>query len=147
LSPPRSIGAPRLIRSFGPGDPTASPSRLPFDNGAWRLDCHERESVNLFKIRDIGVLDRLLTYRAELRSENLVSPACLELLAHIPGRGELRSKGYHHAFQGDHEWRFFEVSLLVGGPHAPDLLKLNIASEGPGTIWIRNVKLLATEVE
>ena len=144
LAPPQPIGPPKLIRTFSLSDLPSERERLKLDAESWRCDCRGKESVSLFKVRNPRVESCLLTFRTELRSENLQEPACLELLAHLPGRGQIGSKGFHHAFQGNHPWHPFEISLPLRKGDRPDLLKLNIATGGPGTVWIRNVMLLAT---
>jgi len=144
FAPPQPLGAPRLVRAFQPGDPTASNGPVIAGPDCWRIDSLEQKSLTLFDLRRPVFCDCLLTYRAELRCESPQATAWLELEAHLPERGPVGTKGYHHTLQGDNQWRLFEISLPVLGPGAPDLVRLNLGTEGPGPIEIRKVKLLAT---
>jgi len=144
FAPPQPLGAPRLVRAFRPGDPTASNGQVIAGPDCWRIDSRGRKSLTLFDLRRPGFCDCLLTYRAELRCGCPQTTAWLELEAHLPERGPVGAKGCHHTLHRHNQWRLFEISLPVLGPAPADLVRLNLGTEGPGPIEIRKVKLLAT---
>jgi hypothetical protein len=86
----------------------------------------------------------LLTYRAELKAEDLQGRGFLEMWCRLPGRGEFFSKGYKQAVSGTVDSARYEIPFFLERDHRPDLIKLNVVVEGPGTVWLRNVELLKT---
>jgi hypothetical protein len=86
----------------------------------------------------------LLTYRAEIKAEGLQGRAFLEMWCRLPGRGEFFSKGYKQAVSGTVDWVRYEIPFYLKRGQKPDLIKLNVVVEGPGTVWLRNVELLKT---
>ncbi len=117
------------------------------DEGGWRIDARQGGTVRLFEIPDPGVESCLLTYRAELKTAGLEGGAYLEMWCRLPGRGEFFSKGLHDKVRGTGDWSSHEAPFLLKRRQRPDLIKLNLALEGGGTVWIRNVELLATPLE
>ncbi len=60
----------------------------------------------------------------------------------LPGHGEFFSKGFPNAVKGTTEWAAYEISFYLKKGQSPDLIKLNLAFEGAGTVWIKDVELL-----
>ena len=85
-----------------------------------------------------------MTYRAEIKAEGLQGRAFLEMWCRLPGRGEFFSKGYKQAVSGTVRWVRYEIPFYLKRGQKPDLIKLNVVVEGPGTVWLRNVELLKT---
>jgi hypothetical protein len=86
----------------------------------------------------------LLTYRAELKAEDLQGRGFLEMWCRLPGRGEFFSKGYQQAVSGTVNWSRYEIPFHLKSGQKPDLIKLNVVVEGPGKVWVRDVELLKT---
>ncbi len=86
----------------------------------------------------------LLTYRAELKAEGVQGRAFLEMWCRLPGRGEFFSKGFQQAVTGSVDWTRQEIPFLLKRGQRPDLVKLNLVVEGPGTVWARQIELLRT---
>jgi hypothetical protein len=42
------------------------------------------------------------------------------------------------------DWGSYEVAFRLAQGQRPDLIKLNLAVEGAGTVWIKDVELLQT---
>jgi len=62
----------------------------------------------------------------------------------LPGRGEFFSKGVDQAVEGTTDWVSCEIPFYLKKGQRPDLIKLNLAIEGSGKVWIRDVELLKT---
>jgi hypothetical protein len=62
----------------------------------------------------------------------------------FPGRGEFFSKGLHQKAKGTVGWSSYEVPFNLKAGERPDLIRLNVAFDGPGTVWVRNVELVRT---
>jgi hypothetical protein len=140
---PRPAGPPRTIRRFdGSAQPIARD--VVAEDGGWRFAVSDARSVQLFEIKDPQIEQCVVTYRAELKSAALEGPAYLEMWCHFPRRGEYFSKGLHHALKGTNDWASFEIPFHLKRGERPDLIKLNLALEGPGKVWIRHVELSYT---
>jgi hypothetical protein len=134
-----------VLRAFSADHPTITQSGIHIEHGAWRIDARaEEQTIRLFEVENPGVEDCLLTYRADLKAEGLQGRGFLEMWCRLPGRGEFFSKGYEQAVSGTVEWARYETPFYLKRGQKPDLIKLNVVVEGPGTVWLRNVALLKT---
>ncbi len=141
---PKPAGPPETLRTFGPLDQPIAIDRVSSDGDGWRIDASEAGPVELFEVADPGVERCLLTYRAEIRAENLEAGAYLEMWCRLPGRGEFFSKGLDRKVNGTTGWASHEVSFRLEAGQRPDLIRLNVAFDGPGTLWLREVELQTT---
>jgi hypothetical protein len=137
-------GPPVTICSFGPSDRPITESGVSPDDGGWRIEAREAGSVALFEVATPGVERCLLTYRAELRTTDVEGGAYLEMWCRFRGRGEFFSKGLQHKAKGTTGWSSHEVPFYLKAGQRPNLIRLNVAFEGPGTLWLREVELLQT---
>src|SRR5215208_7895081 len=128
---PKPAGPPQVLRAFPPDQPTITQSGIRVENGAWHIDANAEEQC-------------LLTYRAELKAEDLQGRAFLEMWCRMPDRGEFFSKGYKQAVSGTVEWARYEIPFYLKGDQKPDLIMLNVVVEGQGRVWLRNLELLKT---
>ncbi|MGH7630690.1 MAG: hypothetical protein ACREOF_15160 [Gemmatimonadales bacterium] len=144
LSGPKPAGPPQVLRAFAPGTPTITQGGIRAEQGAWRIDATAEQSIRLFEVDNPAVDQCLLTYRAELKAEGLKGRAFLEMWCRLPGRGEFFSKGIHQAISGTVNWARSEIPFYLKSGQKPDLIKLNLAVEGMGTVWLRNIELLKT---
>jgi len=142
---PKPAGPPQLLRVFASDQPTITQTGIRVENGAWHIDAHaEEQTIRLFEVEDPAVEHCLVTYRAELKVEGLQGRAFLEMWCRLPGRGEFFSKGYQQAVSGTVDWAPDEIPFYLKRDQKPDLIKLNVVVEGPGTVWLRDVELLKT---
>ena len=141
---PEPAGPAETLRAFRISDPPIAESGVSMDDDAWRIDAGEAGSVPLFEIADPGVEQATIAYSAELRSADLDGGAYLEMWCRFPGRGEFFSKGLHQKVKGTTGWSSHQVPFSLKSGERPDLIRLNVAFDGPGTVWIRNVEVLRT---
>jgi hypothetical protein len=142
---PQPAWPPQVLRAFAPDQPTITQSGIRPENGAWQIDARtEEQTIRLFEVENPAVEQCLLTYRAELKAEGLQGRAFLEMWCRVPGRGEFFSKGYEQALSGTVDWSRYEIPFNLKRGQEPDLIKLNVVVEGPGTVWLRDVALLKT---
>ena len=141
---PQPVGPTETLRAFGLTDRPITESGVSIDEDGWRVDADEAGSVRLFELSDPGVDRCLLTYRAELKSTDVQGGAYLELWCRFAGRGEFFSKGLHQKVKGTTGWSSYEVPFRLDEGQRPDLVRLDLAFEGPGTVWLRKVELLQT---
>jgi len=132
------------VRRFAAADPTVSEDSIIVESEGWRVDAAEEQVVRLFEVSDLDAEKCLLTYRATLKSEGLEGRAFLEMWCRLPGRGEFFSRGLDQAIRGTTAWATYETPFSLKKGQRPDLVKLNLAVEGRGKIWIKDVSLLRT---
>lgn len=133
-----------MLRAFSPDKPTITQGGIRTEQGAWRIDTTTEQTIRLFEVENPVVEQCLLTYRAELKAEGLQGRAFLEMWCRLPGRGEFFSKGSQQAVSGTVNWARYELPFYLKRGQQPDLIKLNLAVEGVGTVWLRNIELLQT---
>ena len=141
---PEPAGPPESLRMFGPSDRPIAESGVFSDDDGWRIEAREANSLPLFEVVEPTVEHCLLTFRAELRTSDLDGGAYLEMWCRLPGRGEFFSKGVNQKVGGTTSWSSREVPFYLKAGQRPDLIRLNLALEGAGTVWIRNVEVLRT---
>jgi hypothetical protein len=139
---PKPAGPPQVLRAFAPDQPTITQSGIQVEHGAWHIDTRAEETIRLFEVENPAVEQCLLTYRADLKAEGLQGRGFLEMWCRLPGRGEFFSKGYEQAVSGTVDWASYEIPFYLKRGQKPDLIKLNVVVEGPGTVWLRDVELL-----
>ena len=144
FSGPTPAGPPQVLRAFASNKPTITRDGIRAEQGTWRIDASGTRTIRLFEVEDPGVEQCLLTYRAELKAEGLTGRAFLEMWCRLPSRGEFFSKGYQQAISGTVDWACYETPFYLKRGQKPDLVKLNLALEGSGTVWLRNLELLQT---
>jgi hypothetical protein len=142
---PKPAGPPQVLRAFAADQPTITQPGIRVEDGAWHIDARaEEQTIRLFEVENPAVEQCLLTYRADLKAEALQGRGFLEMWCRVPGRGEFFSKGYQQAVRGTVDWARYEIPFYLKSGQKPDLIKLNVVVEGPGTVWLRNVELLKT---
>ena len=129
------------LTTFTTQDPTLAGDRLTVSDDAWLLDSQQTQTVHLFELRDPEVGPGAIFYEADLKTEGLDGRVYLEMWCRFPGRGEFFSRGYGHALSGTTGWVSSQTPFVLGQDEKPDLVRLNLAVEGTGRVWIRNVTL------
>lgn len=136
---------PVLVRRFSTSNPTLSGDPTVVEGNAWLVNARGEQVVRLFEVADPGAEHCMLTYRATMKSENLEGRAFLEMWCRLPGRGEFFSKGLSQPLKGTTEWASCEIPFRLKKGQRPDSIKLNLAIEGRGKVWIKDIELLKTQ--
>lgn len=140
-------GPPQELVSFRPPQQAIAQDAVTPEGDAWRVTCSSNQVVRLFEVQTPQVDQCMLTYRADLKTNDVQKRAYLEMWCRIPGQGEFFSKGFHHAVTGTNDWASFEVPFYLKRGQKPDLIKLNLTMEGSGTVWIKNVRVLRAPLQ
>lgn len=144
IGPPQPAGPAARLASFSIADQPIARDSLSVVNGAWRIETGGKRTFRLFEIPAPDVERCMLTYRATIRCEQVRERAYLELWCRFAGLGEFFSKGVHQPVRGSSSWASYETSFLLQPGQRPDMIKLNVTFDGPGTLWIKDIELLAT---
>src|SRR5262249_21810490 len=132
---PEPTGPVQTLRAFSLGEPTITRDCVHADHGAWRIEVTGAQTVRLFDVKDRGVEQCMLTYRADMKTEAMRGCASLEMWCRIPGRGEFFSKGLQQKASGTTDWTSYTTPFYLKKGQRPDLIKLNLVTEGNGTVW------------
>ena len=144
---PEPAGPPERLRAFGSADRPITQDGVAPDGNGWRIQSGEKRTVRLFEALNPGDEQCVLTYRAQMKTENIQGGAYLEMWCRLPGQGEFFSRGLHHKVKGTTGWASYETPFYLKRGQRPDLIKLNLVVEGPGTVWIRDVELFRTPLK
>ena len=141
---PEPAGPPTPVREFSLADEPITRDGLAVDGDSWRIDFGENRSVRLFEVSDPGTEGCVLTYRALMKTSDVNGRVYLEMWCRLPGRGDFFSKGIHNAVSGTTGWASYDTPFFLKKGQRPDLIRLNIACEGAGTVWAKDVVLVQT---
>jgi hypothetical protein len=141
---PKATGPTVTIRRFTTNDATLSRDDIVVEGEGWLVDARGSKPVRLFEIAVSETERCLITYRATMKSENLEGRAFLEMWCRFPGFGEFFSKGLNLPLKGTTEWTSYETPFRIKKGQRLDLVKLSLAVEGRGKVWIKDVELLKT---
>ncbi len=142
---PEPAGPPEEIKSYTPADQTIARDNVTVNGESWKINIDGESSVKLFELPVVsGIENCMLTYRAQMKAENLSGKAYLEMWCRLPGRGEFFSKGLKNPLTGTTGWTEHEVPFYLKKGQQPDLLKLNVFGKGQGTVHIKDIKVLKT---
>lgn len=144
---PEPAGPPQKVRGFSSSDRPITQDGVAVDQNGWRIESREKRTARLFEIPNPGVEQCILTYRARLKTANLQGGAYLEMWCRLPGRGEFFSRGLHQKAIGTTESASYEIPFYLKKGQRPDVIKLNLVFDGPGTVWIKDLELLQTPLK
>lgn len=147
FKPPEPTGPPQRLHAFTSADRPITQDGVVADQGGWHIQSREKRTVRLFEVPGPGAEQCIVTYRVQMKTEGVQGGAYLEMWCRFPGRGEFFSRGFHHKVKGTTGWASYETPFYLKKGQRPDLIKLNLAVEGPGTAWIRDVELLRTPLK
>jgi hypothetical protein len=144
-SNPGAVGPAELLRAFQASDPPIGMTGVTPEQGGWRVERSQAGAVPLFEVSHPGLESVTLIYRARMRASEVQGMAYLEMWVRVPGRGEFFSRGLGQPLQGSSGWASYEIPFLLDQKGlAADLVKLNVAFQGGGgTVWIKDIELLA----
>ena len=142
--PLRPTGPQESIVIFTTADRLITQDGVTRDGSAWRVDADAGRTVRLFEISGREVELAMLTYSAQLKTDNVRGGAYLEMWCRLPGRGEFFSRDLAHKVTGTNDWASYETPFHLRRGQTVDQIKLNVVLEGPGVVWVRDVQLFRT---
>jgi hypothetical protein len=141
---PTPSGPPETIRVFSTSDATLSRDGITALADGWLVDAKDQQTIRLFELQNPQIEQCLIAYRAKMKGEGLTGRAFLEMWCRLPGSGEFYSKGVNQPLKGSTDWASYEIPFHLKKGQRPDLIKLNLAVEGTGKIWMKDLELLKT---
>jgi hypothetical protein len=107
-------------------------------------DSSEKKTIRLYEVKPTDIESGILIYQAQLKSLDLKGQAYLEMWCNIPGRGEFFSRDLEQPIAGTTDWIHAQTPFRLEFGQIPANVKLNLVIEGPGTVWIDDIKLLSS---
>ena len=144
VTPPQAVGPPQPLRNFESSDAIINQDAVTLEEDVLAIVVDAERSVRLFEVHEPEVDNCILTYRADLKTEDAQGRVFLVMWCRFPGRGEFFSKGLDQSVKGTNDWASYEIPFYLKSGQVPDLIKLNLACEGRAKIWVRNIELLHT---
>ncbi|QDS97448.1 serine/threonine-protein kinase [Adhaeretor mobilis] len=115
---------------------------------SWEFRAKEAKTIRLFEI-DPSKLEPprelencIVTYRAKLKTKDATGKVYLEMWCRVPPGPASFSKGFHHAVTGTNGWANYETPFFLKKGEKADQLKLNIVTEGSGTVSVKDVEVI-----
>ena len=140
-------GAPERIRGYTVSDYPLTED-LTVEEDAWRVEFPEARIVRLFEMAQPEVDNAIITFRAQLRTDNMQAPVYLELACHfLDGEESVAREESPQRVSGTTDWTTHEATHPLKPGERPDVIRLNLAGQGTGTAWIRSVELLRTPLK
>lgn len=148
FSGPQPSGPQVELKAFTVSDPVISQDSITVEEDAWRVEGGaENQTIHFFELPDPDVDQCMLTYRAQLKTEDVLGKVYLEMWCRLPGKGEFFSKGLHNVLEGTNDWESYEIPFYLKQGQKPDLLKLDLTIEGSGSAWVKDIQVLQTPLK
>ncbi|MHC4951220.1 MAG: hypothetical protein ACYTEU_09600, partial [Planctomycetota bacterium] len=106
-----------------------------------KSDSSEKSTIRLYEIGPMSVENSMLIYSAQMKSDLSHGKAYLEMWCEFGDKGEFFSRGLDHPISGTTNWTTVQTPFRLEPGQKPVNVKLNLVTEGEGTIWIDDVKL------
>ena len=113
------------------------------DGGATRVRCKSDKpvSVSLIEVPLPPLEDTVLEYRARLRSEDVANIAYLEMWCVFGEKEAYFSRDLDQPLTGTQTWVRRATPFFLEADRQPQKVLLGLRFEGPGTVWIDDVRL------
>lgn len=143
--------APLPLASFQPDTdtPISKPTGAQYQD-SWGFTTEEPKTIRLFEIEPAKLASPkelencVVTYRAKLNTKDATGKVYLEMWCRVPPHPPAFSKGFHHAVTGTNGWATYETPFFLKKGEKADLLKLNVVTEGSGTIYLKDVEVIVS---
>lgn len=141
---PQPAGPPETLETFPITGKTITQDGVEQTAEGLRLSASGATTFRLFEYPISDVEQCMLTYRAQIRCEDLEGKGYLEMWCRLPGKSEFFSRGLAQRITGTCDWASYETPFYLKAGQKPDLLKLNVVTKGAGVIFIKDIEVLKT---
>ena len=85
---PEPAGPPEEMKSYTSADQTIAQDNITVDGESWKIKINRKASVPMFELPVVsGIENCMLTYRAQMKAEDLSGQVYLEMWCRLPGKG------------------------------------------------------------
>lgn len=142
---PAPTGPAVLIRTFGPSDPPVANSAR-WQGNELEVRSDEASIKSLFDVPLPNIEQCLVFYRFLIHTDNLKSAVYPQMWCRIPEKGQFFSQGIDRKISGTNAWIQVEIPFYLEKGQVADLLHLNLAFEGAGTVRLKNIEVTSAPV-
>ena len=143
--PPQVSGEDRDLRTFGPSDgPVSRAAR--WSGSELIVEAEDAGSISLFDVSLPGLEQCRITYRFRIHTEGLKACVYPEMWCRVPEKGLFFSRGVDRKIRGTVDWTEVEIPFFLEAGQRADLLHLNLAFEGAGTVRLRDIRVSTAPV-
>ena len=111
-----------------------------------RVESQEAAIKSLFDVPLPQLGQCRIDYAFLIRTEALQSAVYPMMWCRVPEMGQFFSKGIDKKVSGTHDWTAMQIPFYLEQGQVADLLQLNLAFEGPGQVWLKQITVLSTPV-
>ena len=112
------------------------------ENGSLVINAASPEVIHLYETGDIDVENAQLVYKANVKTEGVSGNVFLEMWCDFGDKGEYFSRGLQSVITGTEGWKTLETVFFLKKGENPDNVKLNVAIDGKGIVWVDDLKLI-----
>lgn len=142
---PEADGPSMTVKLLSPADrPIAGSAR--WIGEELEIVSNEAAIKSLFDVPLPQLEQCRIDYAFLIRTEALQSAVYPMMWCRVPEMGQFFSKGIDRKLTGTHDWTPVEISFYLEQRQVADLLQLNLAFEGPGQVWLKQITVLSTPV-
>jgi hypothetical protein len=143
FQPPAPAGEARRIRMIEPGESPITATAV-WRGNELEVTAESESTARLFEVPVSSLEQCMITWRFRISTIQLASLVYAELWCRIAGMGEFFSRALNQKLRGDNDSVIVELHFYLKKGQQAELLKLNMAFEGPGCLRLRDLELLAT---
>ncbi len=115
-------------------------------HGSLRIFADKPAVFRLFEVEGLNIDNVMLIYQAHLRTEDVKGQVYLEMWCQFADQGEYFSRGLQSPLTGSVDWTTASIPFLLKKGQRPERVKLNLVIDGVGTVWIDDIRLLASSL-
>ncbi len=111
-------------------------------NGSLRMTAADTTRFFLYEVTGLDIEDAILSYEAELKSEDLRGAVYLEMHLRFPEKGEYLARNWKSPLTGPSDWVAAKTGYLLNPEQVPDRVRLHLVIAGSGTVWVDRIALI-----
>jgi hypothetical protein len=140
---PPPAGPPIILHSFAPADvPISSGAR--WSGNDLEVTADMAGPQRLFELPVSRIDQSMISYCFRIQTDDLKSSVYPEMWCRVAGMAECFSRGLNQKVRGGNHGSSVMVPFYLRQGQFAELLKLNLVFEGPGTVRLSDIVVLAT---
>ena len=112
------------------------------EDGSLVINSASPQVIHLYETGNIDIENAQLVYMAKVRTEGVSGNVFLEMWCDFGDKGEFFSRGLQSVITGTSDWKTLETVFFLKKGENPDNVKLNVAIDGKGIVWIDDLELI-----
>ncbi len=107
-----------------------------------KLSSPHSAQICVGEIESQHIENATIWFQADLKTQGVANGALLEMWVETEPQGRYFSRGLDQVVSGDSDWKTVRIPFAVNQPGVSvRKIILNLVLDGPGTVWIGNIKV------